>query len=65
MLKGYIAWTTPWITLGVEGFVNTIRNDTKATLIAGGADTIDTRQAVSLCTSMAPSFRKNSGGLPV
>jgi hypothetical protein len=43
MLKGYIAWTTPWITAGVEGFVNTIKNDTKATLIAGGADTIDTK----------------------
>jgi hypothetical protein len=43
MLKGYVAWTSPWITLGVEGFVNTIRNDTKATLIAGGADTIDTK----------------------
>jgi hypothetical protein len=43
MLKGYIAWTSPWITVGVEGYVNTIRNDTKATLIAGGADTIDTK----------------------
>jgi hypothetical protein len=27
----------------VEAFVNTIRNDTKATLIAGGADTINTK----------------------
>ncbi|HXB34585.1 MAG TPA: hypothetical protein VNV35_14225 [Puia sp.] len=43
MLKGYIAWTSPMLTVGVEGFVNTIRNDTKATLIAGGADTIDTK----------------------
>jgi hypothetical protein len=43
MLKGYLAWTSPLITVGVEGFVNTIRNDTKATLIAGGADTIDTK----------------------
>jgi hypothetical protein len=43
MWKGYIAWTTPWITAGVEAFVNTIRNDTKATLIAGGADTINTK----------------------
>jgi hypothetical protein len=43
MLKGYIAWTTPWLTVGVEGYINTIRNDTKATLIAGGADTIDTK----------------------
>jgi hypothetical protein len=43
MLKGYAAWTTPWITFGIEGFINTIKNDTKATLIAGGADTIDTK----------------------
>ena len=43
MLKGFIAWSSPWITVGVEGFVNTIRADTKATLIAGGADTIDTK----------------------
>jgi hypothetical protein len=43
MLKGFVAWSSPWITLGVEGFVNTLRADTKATLIAGGADTINTK----------------------
>lgn len=43
MFKGYAAWTTPWITLGVEGFINTIKMDTKATKIGGGADTIDTK----------------------
>jgi hypothetical protein len=43
MLKGFIAWTTPWITVGVEGFINTIKADTKATLLGGGADTIDTK----------------------
>ena len=43
MLKGFAAWSSPWITVGVEGFVNTIRADTKATLIAGGADTISTK----------------------
>lgn len=42
MWKGYVAYTTPALTIGVEGFVNTIRNDTKATFIAGGADTINT-----------------------
>lgn len=42
MWKGYIAYTTPALTIGVEGYVNTIKNDTKATLIAGGADTINT-----------------------
>jgi hypothetical protein len=43
MLKGFIAWSSPMITVGVEGFVNTLRADTKATLIAGGADTISTK----------------------
>jgi hypothetical protein len=49
MLKGYIAFSTPSteaappaLTIGVEGFINNIRADTKATLIAGGADTINT-----------------------
>ena len=49
MWKGYVAYTTPALTIGAEGFVNTIRNDTKATLIAGGADTINTAaQGISL-----------------
>jgi len=43
MLKAYVAWTTSPLTVGVEGFVNTIKADTKASLIAGGADTIDTK----------------------
>jgi len=42
MWKGYIAYTTPALTIGAEGFVNTIRNDTKASFNAGGADTINT-----------------------
>jgi hypothetical protein len=42
MTKAFIAYTTPALTVGVEGFINTIRNDTKATKIAGGADTINT-----------------------
>ncbi|MEO7120731.1 MAG: hypothetical protein ABIY62_06515 [Ginsengibacter sp.] len=42
MWKGYIAYTTPALTIGAEGFVNTIRNDTKASFIANGADTINT-----------------------
>src|ERR1700761_5832312 len=47
MLKAFAAWSTSPITVGVEGFVNTIRADTKASLITpqGGhtADTIDTK----------------------
>ena len=42
MVKGFIAYTTPALTVGVEGFVNTIRADVKATKIAGGADSINT-----------------------
>lgn len=43
MLKAYVAYTTSPITVGVEGFINTMRADTKAALIGGGADTIDTK----------------------
>lgn len=43
MWKGYVAYTTPALTVGVEGFINTIKNDTKATFITEGADTIDTK----------------------
>lgn len=43
MLKGFVAYTTPAFTVGVEGFLNNLRNDTKATKIAGGSDTINTK----------------------
>ena len=48
MLKGYIAYTSSPITVGVEGWINNIRADTKATFlnpVAGGAkaDTINTK----------------------
>lgn len=48
MWKGYVAYTTPALTIGVEGFINTLRNDTKATFItsppgAFSADTINTK----------------------
>jgi hypothetical protein len=42
MLKGFVSYNTSLITLGVEGFVNNIRADTKASKIGGGADTIAT-----------------------
>lgn len=43
MIKGYLAYTTPALTIGAEGFINTIRADTKAVLPGGvGADTINT-----------------------
>jgi hypothetical protein len=47
MLKAFAAWSTSPITVGVEGFVNTLRADTKATFITAqngaAADTIDTK----------------------
>lgn len=43
MLKGFVAYNTQAITVGVEGYVNTIRNDTRAYLGGGnGSDTINT-----------------------
>ena len=44
MLKGFIAYTTPALTIGVEGYINSnIRNDTKATFITPpGAFAADT-----------------------
>jgi hypothetical protein len=42
MTKGYVAYNTPGLTIGVEGFFNNIRKDTKATFIGGGNDTINT-----------------------
>ncbi len=49
MLKGFVAYTTPALTIGVEGYINNIRNDTKATFItppgAFAADTINTKAA--------------------
>jgi hypothetical protein len=38
MLKGFIAYNTPALTIGVEGYVNNLKNDVTATKIAGGAD---------------------------
>ncbi len=43
MLKGFVAYSSSPITVGVEGFVNNIRADTKATFIGGGNDTIATK----------------------
>jgi hypothetical protein len=42
MIKGFAAYNTPALTIGAEAFINTIRMDTKATRIGGGADTINT-----------------------
>src|SRR5258708_3934969 len=34
MLKGYVAYNTPGLTIGVEGFLNNLKNDNFATKIA-------------------------------
>ncbi len=41
MLKGYIAYNTPALTIGVEGFVNNLKQDITATKIAGGTALLD------------------------
>jgi hypothetical protein len=40
MLKGFVAYTTPKLTVGVEGFINNLQKDLFATKIAGGTDTL-------------------------
>ncbi len=52
MLKGFIAWNSSatdksmnpgtGYTIGIEGFVNNLKNDNIETLTAGGADTLST-----------------------
>ncbi len=49
MLKGFAAYTTPALTIGVEGFVNNLKNDITATKIAGGTDLLsNTASGLSL-----------------
>ena len=41
MLKGFVAWNTGPVTIGVEGFVNNLKQDIFATRISdGGVDTL-------------------------
>jgi hypothetical protein len=48
MAKGFVAYTTPKLTVGVEAFYNVIRNDDVDTRIAGGKDTVsNTAVAIS------------------
>ncbi|TDX01883.1 hypothetical protein [Dinghuibacter silviterrae] len=51
MLKGYVAYTTPKLTIGVEAFMNTLKKDaflTKTAAAGGGVDTADAvAQAIS------------------
>ena len=49
MIKGFIAYNTPGLTIGVEGFVNNLQNDITATKIAGGTDLLsNTAKALSM-----------------
>ncbi|HVX24925.1 MAG TPA: hypothetical protein VHB70_01185 [Parafilimonas sp.] len=36
MIKGFVAYTTPAFTLGVEGYINNLKNDDQATEISTG-----------------------------
>ncbi|HXL57872.1 MAG TPA: hypothetical protein VN958_16535, partial [Chitinophagaceae bacterium] len=40
MVKGFVAYTTPAFTAGVEGFINNLKNNDFATKISGGTDTL-------------------------
>jgi hypothetical protein len=40
MVKGYVAYTTPGLTVGVEGYINNLKNDDFATKIDGPTDTL-------------------------
>ncbi len=40
MLKGFVAYNTPALTIGAEGFINNLKNDNFATKISGGVDTL-------------------------
>jgi hypothetical protein len=42
MIKGYIAYNTPALTIGAEGYLNNLKNDVFATKAAGGTDTLST-----------------------
>ena len=53
MLKGYIAYTAPNLTIGLEGFVNALKNDAVNTKIAGGNDTISVAAKGLRCTENA------------
>ena len=40
MLKGFVAYNTPGFTVGLEGFVNNLKQDNFATRISGSIDTL-------------------------
>ena len=40
MTKAYIAYNTPALTIGVEGYINVLKNDMVAAKLAGGNDTL-------------------------
>lgn len=59
MIKGFAAYTTPKITVGVEGFINTLKRDQFSTKIAGGVDTLNTN-ATGLSVYVHGDIIKNS-----
>lgn len=58
MTKAYIAYNTPALTVGVEGYVNVMKNDNIATKLAGGADTL-TSNALGISAYVHGDIVKN------
>lgn len=58
MTKAYIAYNTPALTIGVEGYVNVLKNDNIVTKVAGGADTL-TSNAMGISTYVHGDIIKN------
>ena len=58
MTKAYIAYNTPGLTVGVEGYVNVLKNDLVASKIAGGTDTL-TSNALGISAYVHGDIIKN------
>jgi hypothetical protein len=52
MVKGFIAYTTPKVTVGVEGFINTLKNDAFMTQTAAAGGGVDTANSVAQALSV-------------
>jgi hypothetical protein len=58
MTKAFIAYNTPALTIGVEGYVNVMKNDDLAAKIAGGTDTL-TSNAMGISAYVHGDIIKN------
>ncbi len=51
MIKGYVAYTSPKLTIGVEAFINTLKNDAFLSNTAANGGGVDTANAVAQAIS--------------